>query len=41
MSFEDALLFFQYNWIYLIESLYNVIINNDVFNSRLEKFVKI
>lgn len=39
MCFQDALLLFQYNQIYLIESLYNVIVNSDVFNNWLAKFI--
>lgn len=38
MCFQEALLLFQYNQMYLIESLYNVIINSDMFNNRLAKF---
>lgn len=38
MRFEDALLLFQYNQMYLSESLYDVIINSDMFNNQFAEF---
>lgn len=37
--FSGCIILFQYNQMYLIESLYNVIVNSDMFNNWLAKFI--